>query len=178
MNKLENVLSKAQELMLNEEFNQKVEGIAANYGGGSNRANTQDLSSFEQMAFGSSYSNDNTNQQYNNTNRLPQSIRESFEKTPPLTGQDVSQMGLIEKKLSLRNQNNNVYQAPQSSLNNGIDYSLIKTIIDESISRNLSQNKLNENVIRGMKISNGNKIQVIDSKGNLYEGILKLKKKA
>ena len=61
----------------------------------------------------------------------------------------------------------------------GIDYSLIKTIIDESIRRNLDDIKkemLNENnSVRGVRIAKGNKIQMMDAKGNIYEGVLKLK---
>lgn len=59
-----------------------------------------------------------------------------------------------------------------------IDYSLIKTIIDESVKRNISEMKktmITESNVSLMRITNGNKIQVVDAKGNLYEGILKLK---
>lgn len=70
--------------------------------------------------------------------------------------------------------------APVSS--NGIDYGVIKALIDESIKRNLSELKteiINENTsnIKTMRIINGNKIQVLDNQGNLYEGILTFKKK-
>lgn len=66
-----------------------------------------------------------------------------------------------------------------ANANNSIDYSLIKTIIDESIRRNLDSIKkeiLNEdNSVRGVRIAKGNKIQLMDAKGNIYEGVLKLK---
>ena len=63
----------------------------------------------------------------------------------------------------------------------GIDYSLIKAIIDESVRRQFEEMKkgmLNENFVRGMRVARGNKIQFLDSAGNLYEGVLTLKKKA
>jgi hypothetical protein len=53
-------------------------------------------------------------------------------------------------------------------------------MIEEAVKNALSQNKLNESVnnnILGMKMCEGNKIQFMDSKGNIYEGVLKLKKK-
>ena len=37
---------------------------------------------------------------------------------------------------------------------------------------------LSENTIKGVKISKGNKIQLLDMSGNLYEGVLTLKRKA
>ena len=37
---------------------------------------------------------------------------------------------------------------------------------------------LSENTIKGLKISKGNKIQLLDVSGNLYEGVLTLKRKA
>ena len=39
---------------------------------------------------------------------------------------------------------------------------------------------VNESIgtLKGMKMCGGNKIQFMDSKGNVYEGILTLKKKA
>lgn len=66
--------------------------------------------------------------------------------------------------------------------NNNIDYSVIKALIDESIKRNLCELKtelINENTsnIKTMRITNGNKVQVLDNQGNLYEGVLTFKKK-
>jgi hypothetical protein len=71
--------------------------------------------------------------------------------------------------------------APQTG---GVDYSLIKLIVKECVKESLAEMKgsmLTESSspsFRGMRIADGNKFQFIDSKGNLYEGVLKLKKMA
>lgn len=72
-------------------------------------------------------------------------------------------------------------QQPVYGGGGGIDYSLLKSIIDESISRHLSEidrGTLNESknnggdlTLKAMKI--GEKFQFIDSSGNLYEAKLR-----
>ena len=63
----------------------------------------------------------------------------------------------------------------------GIDYNAIQNMINEAVSKQLG-GKVNEttdgNMLKGLKICKGNKIQFIDSKGNVFEAILTLKKKA
>ena len=63
--------------------------------------------------------------------------------------------------------------------NAGIDYNYIKYLIDESIKSYFENNKvLNESAnLAGMKMAGGNKIHFVDSKGNIYEAVLTLKKK-
>ena len=57
----------------------------------------------------------------------------------------------------------------------------LKYLVEEAAKNALSQNMINEskegNNMLGMKMCEGNKIQFMDSKGNIYEGVLKLKKK-
>lgn len=63
--------------------------------------------------------------------------------------------------------------------NSAIDYSIIKAIVNECISSQLSNIKetlINESTLRGFTIKEGNKVQFIAKNGNLYEGELKLKK--
>ena len=113
---------------------------------------------------------------------LPEFMRESFIKTPPITG---DRLDMITEDMKTQN----VYQQlPQRQVvpetvmphtGGGIDYSLIKTIIDESVSRQLkSLNESTGPTMRGMRFINGNAFQFVDNKGNLYEAVLKLKKRA
>lgn len=63
--------------------------------------------------------------------------------------------------------------------NNGVDYTIIKAIVEECIQRNIEaikQSILSESTLKAVKLSNGNKIQLIDNKGNLYESTLTFKK--
>ena len=62
----------------------------------------------------------------------------------------------------------------------GIDYSLIKTIVNECISsqmENIKQTLLNESTVKAFTIKDGNKVQFLSKNGDLYEGELKLKKR-
>ena len=68
---------------------------------------------------------------------------------------------------------------PQPTNNNGIDYTIIKAIVEECIKRNMEeikQNILSESTLKTVKLANGNKIQLVDNKGNLYESTLTFKK--
>ena len=80
----------------------------------------------------------------------------------------------------MRKPNRSAVQRPTSNNSGGgnIDYSLIKSLIDESIHRNIEElksNMLNENCIPKLTRIKGNVIQVVDNKGNLFEGKLVLK---
>ena len=191
-NRFTNILSRAQQLMLDENFNRMVEQKAK---GGTGNLGDSSIAAMEASVFG--YANENSTpvqavqpvqpqmiaEQTNvkGIEGLPEYLRESFTKTPPLTG---DRMEAITKELQ---QPKVQQQVPQRQVvtetvipnGNGIDYSLLKVIIDESISRHL--NTLNESTgptMKGMRFINGNTFQFVDNKGNLYEGVLKLKKKA
>lgn len=199
-NKFDEVMAKAQKLMLDENFNAAVESKAASFAGRRNVGgiSSSQMTDYEAMAFGGSSlneekpiqmletpSNDYNIDEDKRFAKLPAAIRESFAKTPPMTGRDTTMMGQMAKNLSLNEQpvQKPVRQQQAIPTQNmgGIDYSLIKSIIDESVQRNLREmNKgmLNENTLKGLKINKGNKIQLIDNAGNLYEAVLTLKKKA
>ena len=186
--KFENIMAHAQRLMLDENFNRQVESKANAYAGRNNDVVVNDFSAFESEAFGGVEKpiqmlepKETTLTNDSRFKNLPEAIRESFEKTPPLTGNDMTQLGQATKKLSLKERMEPAHKVTQISNTGGIDYSLIKTIIDESVRRNLEElqkTQLNEATIKGLKISKGNKIQFLDSAGNLYEGVLTLKKRA
>lgn len=71
------------------------------------------------------------------------------------------------------------YPVPQIAL----DYNYIRAIVNECIQNNLSQIKeqvknelLKESELRTIRLAEGNKIQLIDNKSNLYESTLAFKK--
>jgi len=120
--------------------------------------------------------------------RLPQSVLKSFAEMPPLSGDD----GYSEvpqsyfESLSLQQPRQQYapqpqYQQPMQYGNvGGVDYGLIKRLVAEALQESrglLTEGAAGPN-IRGMRITDGSVIQFIDMKGNLYEGTLKLKKKA
>ena len=63
----------------------------------------------------------------------------------------------------------------------GFDSNYLKFLVKEAVKECMDDMKkelLNETTIRGFKVGNGNKLMLVDNKGNLYEGEMKLKKKA
>lgn len=119
--------------------------------------------------------------------RLPKEILESFKQMPPLTGDDSLEMppasfyGNSYQQQQPRQQINEQFQqpmqqAPYAPQSNAIDYNYISHLVNEAVTKAMTQT--NESIVRGLRIGNGGKIQFIDSKGNLYEGTLTLKKKA
>ena len=197
-----NALARAQKMILDEGFNARVESVAKSYrnGGGipmnvpssvpsSTVGNNDGITLLEDVMGASGMNEMPTN------TKLPKEILESFSKTPPMSGEgtDNTTLGILSKGLE-KNVIKETVSRPvqqeqyQPTQGGSIDYSLIKAIIDESVRRNLEEMKgsmLNESAsspkgpeLRGMTIKDGNKIQFLDAKGNLYEGILKLKKRA
>lgn len=216
---LNNVLAKAQRMMLDENFNRDVERAARAQRGQNNQ---DDFSAMEDAIFGVSSPSTQgygkvpipENVNYTNTpsmqgvkiikevkepktmanSKLPAAILESFQKTPsPVDAFDIdtinAQLHFQEDtpvqqvaKQPVREQQVHQAQQPQYVPQGGgqIDYNYLKYIINECIKENM-KGKLNESAggtIVGMKIAPGNKFQFLDSKGNLYEAQLTLKKKA
>lgn len=101
-------------------------------------------------------------------------IRESFEQMPQMNTND------IYKHLYEQQQYAPKQQSQPLQITSGIDYNALKFIINEAIKENLEKIKqeLNENVVSGVSIGNGKKIYFSDTKGNIYEGQLVLKKRA
>lgn len=203
-NKFNNILASAQKLMLNEDFNRKVNGIAKDKSTSmlfDPTVPSNNLSELEAQAFGGgnnntvveeSKNNEENSLNYNSegANKMSSSILESFKKMPPLSGynapryketQNLTTKDGIEEALDKLHvgKQKNITEEKQytSSTNSGIDYSLIKTIVEDCL-RKAPLNESTETTFRGMRFIDGNKFQFIDNKGNLYEGVLKLKKKA
>ena len=200
----QNILASNQRKMLDESFNQKVERAASVYSKGKsgNFDNNSDITLLEQKAFGSNYSQPTqiipqASSKYNNNSKLPKELIESFQKTPPMSDKNFPS-DINPNTMSTFMNNNNygdnflqpqTFTNPQQytnyqpipSIGNNVDYAIIKAIVNECISANLAQIKqeiINESsTLKGFKFGNGNKVQFLDSKGNLYEGVLSLKKK-
>jgi len=217
---IDNVLARAQRMMLDENWNAQVEmGAAAQRAGSLNGSkNTgNDLAAFEAHAFGSVSTpavgvnftpipeeakrqkaramitdsgkpiqmlSESTQQRNIRNSQLPKNVIESFAAQPPLSGDDdysmppasyYPQSASPQRQVVVEQQ----YQ-PQIQQPAGIDYNALKYIINECIKENMKSINESTNMtdFRGMRIGNGSVIQFVDSKGNLYEGKLVLKKKA
>ncbi len=190
---LESMLNNARNLMT-EDFNKRVNSFAASNSG---RISPDD--------YGASDNYIPQQQSYSSTGRmaydttpitvapknsmLPPEIIQEMMSNPIDTVSELDKITLPPVKKPARNevQRQQIREdirfntAPISS-SNPIDYSLLKTIIDESVKRNLLEMKnaqLNESTtssLKTMKLGNGNKLSFLDSKGNLYEATLVFKR--
>lgn len=178
MKNIDSIIANAQKLMINEDFWSKVESVESSRttNGGKVKGSCAEVfrnnSDVQQMQM-------ETN---NRRKKTGNPVLDSFIDKPPMTGehnpyllnetfvnpQHNTQQPIIQER---------VVQQPS---NTQVDYNYIKYLVEEAVKNALSQNMINEsksNNILGMKMCEGNKIQFIDSKGNIYEGVLKLKKK-
>lgn len=185
--KLMEGLAMAQKLITNKEFMTRKGDINA-YESNVGRNNTQ---TYVPLSTPSMNNNMRTN------SKLPKEIYESLMNEPISEYGEIAmdkgvssvldriQPTIPQPQVRQTVNENLMVSSPTVSMpvsNNGIDYSVIKALIDESIKRNLSELKtelINENTsnIKTMRIVNGNKVQVLDNQGNLYEGTLTFKKK-
>ena len=63
----------------------------------------------------------------------------------------------------------------------GFDSNYLKFLVKEAVKECMEEMKgevLNESTLKGLKIAGGNKIMLVDQKGNLFEATMQLKKKA
>ncbi len=187
-----NAFSRAVTLMNDKRFNAIVESKSRNTQKSNSGSN--DLSHLEAQAFGYSQTPSVIDEQYvqqqvvpngrSAASVLPQAIRESFNNLPPQqVNVPLSPLDNVQviKESQLKRQI--IEETPQLYVqNSGINYEIIKALIDESISRHLNEIKrsliteTNSN-LKGLRLVEGNKIMLVDKKGNIYEGKLELKKK-
>ena len=129
------IISRASALMNNDEFNRLVEAKAGVKNGMSTKSSgNAQIAMLEAQAFGGTYTNAAPSYQttvHGNTNttsnKLPEVIRESFEKVPPITSHQPSIGSLMS-----------VPSAQPQQVNTCVDYTIIKALIDESISSHLN----------------------------------------
>lgn len=179
---MNNILSRASQLMNDERFNSIVESTKATSDGSGNIISV-DKGGYTRPSDDSAFYNDIKDLSSNGRTGLPQEILESFRKTPSLSGEaNMQQRTLNDLNINLPKQQpqqvvrENIYVPNNTS----IDYSLIKTIVNECISsqmESIKQTLLNESTVKAFTIKDGNKVQFLSKNGDLYEGELKLKKK-
>ena len=202
---VDSVISQASRLM-NEGFMNKVDNAAARRNGKPIKSGGNDLAYLDEQVFGygtqksGSYAQSSVQiqqptvqRQFNNN-----ALQESFAKTPPISGNNfpgAEMMGITpsgyQPGASLLNeqraaqqqfvQQPQYVQPPYQTQQTGsINYDVIKYLVNEAIKENLAelkQSMLTESTLRGINMPGGNKIQFLDSKGNVYEGQLVLKKR-
>lgn len=214
---INNVIARAQRMMLDENFQRDVERAAKAQRGSGMRGgnNGNDLADLDAAIFGVSSAPQGTDiyqkvpiqeaqqyrQQPNGVNydgvqivqevheqrsqnsKVPSIIRESFEKVPYQGDAfDISGGALSGLMLEQKPQPQQRVQQPVQQQNyGGFNVDLLKYVVNEAV-KDALKGQLNESVggtsMKGFRIAPGNIIQFIDSKGNLYEGQLTLKKKA
>ena len=201
-----NALSRAQALINDEGFNRLVETKAGSRRKNGGSIGDSEIAGLDAMVFGNP-STSKGNAQYSeipvasqrkiSKSKLPKEILESFAQNPTPDGffEGQSKMEGLDKLLGLNagtqqiNEQQQYHQVQrpiqqQPQYTQGgpqIDYDYIKFLIKEAVSEAMKTN-LNESVgmngMRGMCIGEGNVIQFLDKKGNVYEGKLVLKKRA
>lgn len=131
----------------------------------------------------------------NRVSKLPKAIQESLQNNPIDNFCDISsvidnvnlsknnrtyvteQQTPVQQYVPLQPQVPQPQYVPQMSI--GVDYNYIKSIVSECIKENIKQIKeeiLNESTLKAIRVGGENKIQLIDSKNNLYESKLEFKK--
>jgi hypothetical protein len=174
MKNLESIIANAQSLMLNEDFWAKVDSVDQSRSNGKKtKGSGSDIFKDDLSNIHSLLENKPVQRQ-----KTGNPVMDSFVDKPPMTGvNNPYQLNETFVQTPVRQTS----QAPISQpTNTQIDYNYIKYMIEEAVKNALSQNMLNEstkNNFVGMKMCEGNKIQFMDSKGNIYEGVLKLKRK-
>lgn len=178
MKNIDAIIANAQKLMINEDFWSKVESVESSRttNGGKVKGSCAEVfrnnSDVQQMQTETSIRRKKTGNP----------VLDSFIDKPPMTG-EYNPYLLNE---TFVNQQQNTQQpiiqerVIQQPTNTQVDYNYIKYLVEEAVKNVLSQNMINESKnsdLLGMKMCEGNKIQFMDSKGNIYEGVLKLKKK-
>ena len=191
---INNALQRAQYLMNSDEFNNKVDSYArsAKRGGRTSAAPLPNEALLEQQLFGVAPTG-TSSRQSNPMNYMPQQpTEEAFNRHPGLPREIVESFRGNPSPVSdlapavyeqLKGQINEAptpasTPAPKASApqaGGAVNYELIKYIVKECIKEQMAT--LNEGLVKGMRVGNGGVIQFIDTKGNLYEGKLVLKKK-
>ena len=159
---LSSVLERASRLMNDEYFNNLVEKKCSNV--------VTDKSGNIINKNGDTFKNNNNIQDFSSktsSKGIPTEILESFKKTPVITNNEsfVNTNVLdriIPNKTNVNEQN--MIQQQHYNSGNGVDYTIIKAIVNECISNHLSsfrENLINESIVKGFTIKDGNKIQFL-----------------
>lgn len=196
---VDSAIARASRLM-NDDYMSYLDKRAKQQRNGSTASGkVNDLSMLEEQAFGYSQPQQVPVQpqtQPQTAQFKSSALRESFSKMPPISDNTFPSDANYQPGISLLREQvapqqqyvqqpqyvQPIQQAPQVQQIpvGGIDYNMIKYIVNEAVKENIEAMKkslLNENALRGISMPGGGKIQFLDTKGNLYEGQLSLKKK-
>lgn len=186
-------LKNAKRLMNNDEFNRKVNGYV-NEGAGADGYIPSSPRTQPQTVEEAYDPLDYTQMSGINT-KLPKNILESMLNNPinvtpssagfgsVLEGIDTDELERSTPAPRQRRKLNEAAPVQQVSMSQpaGIDSNYLKFLVKEAVKECMEEMKtevLNESTLRGLKIGGGNKIMLIDQKGNLFEAQMTLKKKA
>lgn len=185
-------LKNAKRLMNNPEFNRKVNGYIDEGAGtdaympsSSSRPQTYEEQTYDPLDY-SQMAGINT--------KLPKNILESMLNNPinvtpasagfgsVLEGIDTDELERQTPAQRQRRKLNETASQPMPMMQPaGIDSNYLKFLVKEAVKECMEEMKgelLSESTLRGLKIGGGNKIMLIDQKGNLFEATMALKKKA
>ena len=184
-------LKRAQALMNDQNFNNKVNGYINNGAGYDTYTPTspkQQLNESGQVYDELAY----TPQQAINS-KLPKNILESMLNNPINVTPANSGFGSVLGNMDTEELERQVpVQMPRRQLSEsapviqtaapaGIDSNYLKFLVKEAVKECMDEMKqeiLSESKLQGLKIGNNNTIMLVDQRGNLYEAKMTLKKKA
>ena len=186
-------LMNAKRLMNDATFNAKVNGYVNN-GAGADGYMPQNGGGYPADINESYDPMDYTQRQQTINTKLPKNILDSMLNHPidvtmansgmgsVLEGIDTTQLERQTPVQRPRRQLNESVPAQQPMMHPaGFDSNYLKFLVKEAVKECMEEMKtelLSESTLKGLKIGGGNKIMLIDQKGNLFEAQMTLKKKA
>lgn len=178
------IIARAQQLMTNSQFWQTVDQKTPLLKGKSNEAMAYEGTGNNNSYYYEPSYNYNRQNINENLDRLPEGLRESFSKQPPIVGQsnvldsipdsylsNLPSQAQIKNMVNEKKTQSNIQSQQQMNGNAQIDYNYIKYIVQECVKEAL--NNTENNLLKGIKLVNGGTFNFIDSKGNVYEAKLK-----
>lgn len=111
-----------------------------------------------------------------NHTRMPKQIIEEMRNNPIMESSELPQLDELADKYAKMNVSRKQVQPSQSNVG-GIDYSVLRAIINECIDTKLREylgggrQNLNENTLTGIKLSDG-KIKLVDNSGRVFSAKL------
>ena len=166
----------AQALMLNEEFNRKVDNVIAAKSQGKKSVASQ-FSIPATMMQGAQPVKQTSQEQMIGESKLPQAILDSYkEMNSPLSEFSEIPASYFNGN-TLQGQLN---EAVSQNTQNAIAGNDLVALIDRCIAKHIAALRdeiKSEATMKAFRFTDGNKVQFLDRNGNIYEGVLTLKKK-
>ena len=166
----------AQALMLNEEFNRKVDNVIAAKSKGKKSVASQ-FSIPATMMQGAQPVQQISQEQMIGESKLPQAILDSYkEMKSPLSEFSEIPASYFNGNTLQGQLNEAVSQNTQKAIAGNDLVALIDRCIAKHIAALRDEIK-SEATMKAFRFTDGNKVQFLDRNGNIYEGVLTLKKK-